>query len=77
MANKAAKNPKNVAGKFYVDENCINCGQCHDIAPDFFVENSDTGTMYVVKQPTSADEITLCQQALEICPVEAIGDDGE
>jgi ferredoxin len=30
----------------------------------------------VHKQPTTDDDVALCQEALEGCPVEAIGDDG-
>ena len=77
MANKNAKVAKNVAGKYYVDDSCINCGQCHDMAPDFFVEDPDAGVMYVAKQPNSTEEAALCKQTLDNCPVEAIGDDGE
>ncbi|MCL5260453.1 MAG: ferredoxin [Gammaproteobacteria bacterium] len=75
MADKNSKAAKNVAGKFYVDTNCISCGQCHDVAPDFFVEDQAAGGMYVCKQPASADEIALCSQAKDSCPVDAIGDD--
>jgi ferredoxin len=34
------------------------------------------GYSYVYKQPVNADEEELCIEALEGCPVEAIGDDG-
>jgi len=77
MADKNSKAAKNVAGKYYVDTNCISCGQCHDIAADFFVEDGDTGLYYVVKQPTTPEMDALCEQAKAACPVEAIGDDGE
>jgi ferredoxin len=29
------------------------------------------------KQPESPEETALCKEAMEGCPVEAIGDDGE
>lgn len=76
MSNKKAKAVKNVAGKYYVDTNCISCGQCVDIASEFFAENSEGG-MYVKSQPGSKEDIALCEQALSSCPVEAIGNDGE
>jgi len=75
MGNKNAKSSKNVPGKYYVDTKCISCGQCVDIAGNFFVENKDGG-MYVKAQPVSAEEIALCEQAISSCPVEAIGNDG-
>lgn len=75
MADKNAKSTKNVAGKYYVDTNCISCGQCIDIAPDFLAEGSDS--FYFKAQPVSAEDIALCNQALAVCPVEAIGNDGE
>jgi ferredoxin len=77
MPDKSNKTPNNVSGKFYVDNNCIGCGQCHSITPEHFCENSDLGVMFVCKQPSSADEVKLCHEAKDVCPVEAIGDDGD
>lgn len=77
MADKSSKVAKNVAGKYYIDTNCIACGQCHDIAPDFISEDSDNGVFYFAKQPNSPEGIALCEQTLSVCPVEAIGNDGE
>jgi ferredoxin len=75
MADKNAKANQSVAGKYYVDTNCISCGQCVDIAGDFFAENQDGG-MYVKAQPSSKEAIAVCEQALTNCPVDAIGNDG-
>jgi ferredoxin len=75
MADKNSKATKNVSGKYYVDTNCISCGQCVDIAGDFFKEDTGGG-VYVQAQPSSAESIALCEQALSNCPVEAIGNDG-
>lgn len=77
MPNKNNRTPKNVPGKYYVDNNCIGCGQCHAITAEHFAEDADMGVMYVCKQPGTADEIKLCQEAKDVCPVEAIGDDGD
>jgi ferredoxin len=65
--------------KFYVDEQCIDCDLCRETAPDFFTRNEDGGYSFVHKQPESTDDegIALCMEALEGCPVEAIGEDGE
>lgn len=66
----------NVPGKFYVDDQCIDCDLCRETAPDNFTRNEDGGYSFVYKQPTSPDEETLCKEAMEGCPVEAIGQDG-
>lgn len=76
MADKDAKATKNVAGKYYVDTHCISCNQCVEVASDFFIEDQDGG-MYVKAQPESAENLSLCEEALSSCPVEAIGNDGE
>ena len=77
MADKNAKAQKSVAGKYFVDTNCVSCGQCVDIAGDFFMDDSDAGGIYVKAQPSKDDDISLCEQALSACPVDAIGNDGE
>ena len=77
MADKADKWPENVAGKFYVDEQCIDCDLCRETAPDFFTRDEDGGYSYVIKQPVTEDDMEQCMEALEGCPVEAIGDDGD
>ncbi len=77
MADKTAKVSETVPGKFYVDENCIDCDACRETAPDNFGRNEDEGYSYVSAQPKNEEEAELCCDALEGCPVEAIGDDGE
>lgn len=77
MANKNLKNSSNVAGKFYIDSNCIGCCQCVDIAGDCFAEDSEGGVVYVKKQPQNEAQQELCVEAMNGCPVGAIGDDGE
>lgn len=77
MAEKKDKYPDNVSGKFYVDKECIFCNVCANAAPDNF-KISDDGTHDVVyKQPENEEEEDACYEALELCPVYAIGDDGE
>ncbi len=66
----------NVLGRFYVDDQCIDCDLCRETAPNNFTRNEDGGYSYVFKQPTSPEEETLCKEAMEGCPVEAIGNDG-
>ncbi len=77
MADKKSKYSQNIEGKFYVDEQCIACVHCVVEAPGFFVMNEEDGHAFVSKQPKNQKEIDLCLQALETCPVEAIGNDGD
>ncbi len=76
MADNTDKVEDNVDGAWFVDTNCIDCDLCRQTAPDNFERNEDEGYSYVHKQPESEDEVQACQDALEECPVEAIGDDG-
>ncbi len=76
MANKEEKCKNNVPGKFYVDTTCIDCDLCRDIAPDFFARDDD-GHSKVIKQPVENNEVELCIEAMDSCPVGAIGDDGD
>lgn len=76
MANLLEKHPENIVGKYYIDEECIDCELCNDIAPDLFFESPEKGYHYVGKQPESESEIGLVIEAIESCPTEAIGDDG-
>jgi ferredoxin len=76
MAELEDKVPENVAGTFYVDDTCIDCDACREMAPANFVRSEDEGYSYVSKQPETPEEEEQCRDALEGCPVEAIGDNG-
>lgn len=77
MASKADAVADNIPGKFYVDTQCIDCNLCRDTAPNNFKQNEEKGYSYVYKQPSTPEEEQQCQEAMEGCPVEAIGNDGE
>ena len=77
MADLEDTNPENVGGKFYVDSQCIDCDLCRETAPKNFQRSDDEGYSYVFKQPEDEEELEQCVEAMEGCPVEAIGDDGE
>jgi len=77
MADAANKYAENIAGKYFVDNQCIDCDLCRETAPDNFKRNEDGGYSFVYKQPASPDEEARCKEAKEACPVEAIGDNGE
>ncbi len=77
MADPANKYPDNVPGRYYVDDQCIDCDLCRETAPNNFMRNDDGGHSFVFKQPETPEEEAQSQEALEGCPVEAIGKDGE
>ncbi len=77
MADKTKKHPENVPGKYYTDENCTACQLCVSTAPDNFKMTDDDDHAYVYKQPETPEEEEACKEAMEGCPDEAIGDDGE
>lgn len=76
MAELRERLADNTPGTFYVDRNCIDCDVCRDTSPKNFTRNDENGYSFVKKQPETEEEIELCAEALEACPVEAIGDDG-
>jgi ferredoxin len=77
MADLANRYPENVRGKFYVDSQCIDCDLCRETASDNFTRNDDRGYSVVFKQPETPAEEGRCKEAMEGCPVEAIGKDGK
>jgi hypothetical protein len=43
MATKADKWAQNAGGKFYVDQQCIDCDLCRETAPAFFTRHDEGG----------------------------------
>lgn len=76
MADKNNKHAGSVDGKYYVDTQCIDCDLCRQTAPNNFQRNDAGGYSYVFKQPENETEEAQCKEAMEGCPVEAIGEDG-
>lgn len=76
MANRDQKWEDNVPGAFYVDKECILCSLCVDVAPKTFKESEFGDHDVVYKQPQTPDELREAQDAMEQCPVNAIGQDG-
>jgi ferredoxin len=76
MADVDDKYEDNATGKYYVDSQCIDCDVCRETAPNNFTRNDDGGYSFVTKQPDNEEEEDQCAEAMEACPVEAIGDDG-
>ena len=85
MADPTDKWEDNVEGEaiidgkrvsFYVDRECILCSVCSDCAPKNFRMSDEEDHDICFKQPENAEELAACNEAMENCPVEAIGDDG-
>lgn len=76
MADPNNKNSGNVPGIYYVDDTCIDCDLCRETAPTVFRRNDEGAFSYVHRQPVTAEEVALAEQALEQCPTETIGRDG-
>ena len=47
MADIANKYAENVPGKYYVDNQCIDCDLCRETAPNNFTRNEDGGYSYL------------------------------
>ena len=75
-ADHNARVAENAPGPFYVDSTCIDCDVCRDAAPENFTRSFKHAYSYVSKQPDETER-AACEEALEACPVEAIGNDGE
>ena len=77
MADKTQKWEDNAPGRFYVDKECILCSLCVDIAPNSFKESEDGDHDVVYSQPETEEDVAAAMEALEQCPVDAIGCDGD
>ena len=69
--------PQNVPGRFYVDDQCLDCDLCRETAPTVFRRDDEMGVAYIYHQPESEDELSLTAEALQGCPCEAIFSDGD
>jgi glyoxylase-like metal-dependent hydrolase (beta-lactamase superfamily II)/ferredoxin len=71
MANPARRLVQNVAGDFFVDDTCIDCDACRQIAPETFREYGEQSV--VSRQPQTEPEVHRALQALVACPTGSIG----
>lgn len=77
MAELENKYEDNKTGKYFVDDQCIDCDLCRETAPNNFTRQDEGGYSFVFKQPENEEEESQCKEAMEGCPVEAIGDFGD
>src|ERR1044072_1840521 len=71
MANPARRLPENVPGDFYVDESCIDCDACRQIAPTVFRDHGEQSSVY--RQPRTEAEVLGALKAIVACPTSSIG----
>ncbi len=76
MADKKDKVVDNTAGRYYIDSGCIACGLCINEAPKCFKMTESEDYAYVCRQPENEKEEADCAAAMEMCPVNAIGNNG-
>ena len=75
MATSKNSFTDNVPGPWYVDDQCICCGLCENVAPDIFRLSDDYSHHMVYRQPQTPAELADAENACDRCPVEAIGKD--
>ncbi|HVG38158.1 MAG TPA: ferredoxin, partial [Pyrinomonadaceae bacterium] len=71
MANFARRLTQNIAGNFYVDETCIDCDTCRQLAPATFRDHGDQSSVY--HQPQTPEETRRALMAIVACPTASIG----
>jgi ferredoxin len=73
MARQSRRLAENQPGPFFVDESCIDCDTCRQIAPATFARSDARGLSFVARQPDAADEARRARLALVACPTASIG----
>lgn len=77
MADWNKKHPHNAPGSVYVDDHCIGCYLCAELAPGVFARVNDEDApceSFIVKaQPTNPVEEAQCDVAIHGCPSDSIG----
>lgn len=71
MADPGKRLTENAPGAFFVDETCIDCDTCRQIAPEIFRDHG--GQSSVRRQPAGTDELRLANMAVVACPTGSIG----
>ena len=71
MADRRRAVAENAPGDFFVDETCIDCDACRQLAPEVFRDASDHS--FVHAQPVTAAAERNALRALLACPTGSIG----
>ncbi len=72
MKETYRKLPENVAGKYFVLDCCNACGLCKSVADTLFDSNKKGTYYFVSRQPSSAEEQAMMDEAIEFCEVNGI-----
>jgi glyoxylase-like metal-dependent hydrolase (beta-lactamase superfamily II)/ferredoxin len=72
VADASRRLPANAPGDLFVDDRCISCDTCRQLAPDTFGGGEDD-LSFVSRQPGDAGARHRALLALVSCPVAAIG----
>jgi glyoxylase-like metal-dependent hydrolase (beta-lactamase superfamily II)/ferredoxin len=73
VARISARLGENAPGDFFVDDACIDCETCRNIAPRVFERSGRLGLSIVRHQPGSPEDTLRAGMALVSCPTSAIG----
>ena len=76
MANPALRLAGNASGPLFVDESCIDCETCRQLAPEVFTRSAKVGRSVVARQPAGAFAWDAAALALVACPTSSIGVSG-
>ena len=72
MARLNLKVAENAPGELFVDETCIDCDTCRELAPQTF-GSTVSGQSYVIRQPEGAAAWQRALMAVVSCPTASIG----
>jgi ferredoxin len=67
----------NAPGKFYVTDACNGCGLCFSLALQNFMYSNDSSYYYILQQPADEREEADIREAMSVCPMDCIKDDGD
>jgi ferredoxin len=77
MSRFHSRYPLNVPGKYYINDQCLDCDLCRETAPNNIRRDDRTGISYVYKQPTTPEEVARVEEGVGGCPTEGVGNDGD
>jgi glyoxylase-like metal-dependent hydrolase (beta-lactamase superfamily II)/ferredoxin len=72
MARRELAVAENVPGELYVDESCIECDTCRELAPEVF-GSLESGQSFVQRQPGDPATWRRALHAVVSCPTSSIG----
>ena len=73
MANRSRAVAENVPGSFFVDDTCIDCDTCRQVAPLTFIDAGEHSAVHL--QPEDPSAVRAAARALLCCPTNSIGSD--